>query len=357
GFDLLLQKIMTMQYNIPTITYISIVTLSLLVTFMQIETVSGSVGDNSQPFIECLATCRTRLCGISDIKYENKLPFYMRWLKWNCVDDCKYQCMWPTVEFFKDRGWPIPQFHGKWPFTRCYGIQEPASVVFSILNAITLIYNLWWYRKKVEDKAPLYNIVHVGNVVSVNAWVWSSVFHTRDTRITEMLDYFCAISLVIYSVFMLACRVFGTERPLKASICGLILFYFFVWHVHYLAYVKFDYGYNIKATVSVGVLNSIGWLIWCAVVRKRQPYVWKCALSIVLLNLLILLEVGDFPPIWWVFDAHSLWHAGTVPLPFIWYSFLIDDCNYLLKEKQQRKEQSIDATSSQTAEEVIKKIS
>jgi hypothetical protein len=29
---------------------------------------------------------------------------------------CRQQCIWGTVERLKQRGQPVPQFHGKWPF-------------------------------------------------------------------------------------------------------------------------------------------------------------------------------------------------------------------------------------------------
>ena len=30
-------------------------------------------------------------------------------------------------------------------------------------------------------------------------------------------------------------------------------------------------------------------------------------------------QLGDFPPILWTFDAHSLWHLGTAPFCYFWY--------------------------------------
>ncbi len=33
--------------------------------------------------------------------------------------------------------------------------------------------------------------------------------------------------------------------------CGAGLLAYFVYHVHYLAFVKFDYGYNMKASVTI----------------------------------------------------------------------------------------------------------
>ena len=62
----------------------------------------------------------------------------------------------------------------------------------------------------------------------------------------------------------------------------------------------------------------IGWFFVCYMNRRRK-YVWKAVLSIVGIQLLLGLELGDFVPLWWTFDAHSLWHAGTPPLALLWY--------------------------------------
>lgn len=54
-------------------------------------------------------------------------------LYWKCSDQCKYDCMWETVGVFEERKMPIPQFHGKWPFIRVWGMQEPASVIIILI--------------------------------------------------------------------------------------------------------------------------------------------------------------------------------------------------------------------------------
>ena len=68
-----------------------------------------------------------------------------------------------------------------------------------------------------------------------------------------------------------------------------------------------------------GFVNLVGWLFWCRHHWTQLPHTRKCLAVMVGMNLLLLLEVLDFPPLGWTFDAHSLWHAGTVPLGFLWY--------------------------------------
>lgn len=33
----------------------------------------------------------------------------------------------------------------------------------------------------------------------------------------------------------------------------------------------------------------------------------------------MFLELLDFPPFLWTFDAHALWHLSTCVLPYFWY--------------------------------------
>ncbi|XP_038635483.1 post-GPI attachment to proteins factor 3 isoform X3 [Scyliorhinus canicula] len=171
--------------------------------------------------------------------------------------------------------------------------------------------------------------------VTLNAWVWSTVFHTRDTLLTEKMDYFCASSVVLYSIYLCCVRTLGLTRPWTASLFGALLIVLFGCHVWYLTYVHFDYGYNMAANILIGLINILWWLCWCLWNRARLPYVWKCMIVVGLLNGLALLELLDFPPWLWVFDAHAVWHFSTIPVPFLFYSFLIDDSLHLLDVKRE----------------------
>ncbi|KAG8192357.1 hypothetical protein JTE90_029091 [Oedothorax gibbosus] len=270
--------------------------------------------------------CGVRNCSNSSrlADFEASRPWYLTFLQWECWDECDHFCMWHVVRLFEYNGQEIPQFHGKWPFYRFCGIQEPASVLFSILNGFVHYYMWQKFRKSVPN-CPFSVIWNIQALLSINAWFWSTVFHTRDTPLTEKLDYFCAFSLVLYSFYSLCVRLCSSPKSWVPVTVAVPFLSYFIYHIYYLSYIRFDYGYNMKANVIIGLLNSCGWMLWCYK-HRHKPYVWKCATSVLAVNLLLLLELCDFPPWKFMIDAHALWHLGTVPVPFLWYSFLTEDC-------------------------------
>uniref|UniRef100_A0A8D1BRA3 Post-GPI attachment to proteins factor 3 n=1 Tax=Sus scrofa TaxID=9823 RepID=A0A8D1BRA3_PIG len=174
----------------------------------------------------------------------------------------------------------------------------------------------------------------LGEEVSLNAWFWSTVFHTRDTDLTEKLDYFCASTVILHSVYLCCVRTVGLQRPAVASAFRALLLLMLTAHVSYLSLVHFDYGYNLAANVAMGLVNAAWWLAWCLRNRRRLPHVRKCMVVVLLLQALSLLELLDFPPLFWVLDAHAIWHISTIPVHVLFFSFLEDDSLYLLKESE-----------------------
>jgi len=244
--------------------------------------------------------------------------------------------MWMTVDQFEQNEQDVPQFYGKWPFYRWGGMQEPASAIFSLMNLLSNLYMFYAFIRYMPKEAPLRTLWLTYSVLVMFAWFWSTVFHTRDFPWTEKMDYFCAFATVMYGFYASIVRVHGTKSVWRIGILGLALFSYYVWHVYHLGFVIFDYGYNMKAGVTIGLANSFSWLLWCAYqyFRNGHVYVWRCAFVIICALALLSLELYDFPPIWWTFDAHSLWHLGTAPLPFLWAKFALDDCHIMLKEQK-----------------------
>jgi post-GPI attachment to proteins factor 3 len=170
---------------------IILVTLLLIViiVFSQINIIFASYGDKSDYFRECLTKTINYNCSLIRVENEFNLnqPLYLRLLGWNCIEESKYECMWKTVDFFVTKlDLEVPQFYGKWPFIRILGIQEPASVLASILHFIV---NLYYIRQLLirTSKYSYMKYLWIGfGLVSLNTWLWSIIFHTRDFPFTEV---------------------------------------------------------------------------------------------------------------------------------------------------------------------------
>nr|SVE69827.1 EOG090X0702 [Eubosmina coregoni] len=282
------------------------------------KNIMASTGDRSQMFYTCLQKCLKTNCSESTISYE--LPLHLKLLQWTCSDDCKYYCMWPTVDWFVDAGIGVQQFYGKWPFIRFLGIQEPAAMLFSLLNMACHLIMIREFRKKVNHKTPYYLITHLYCLVCCQGWLWSAIFHVRDVRFTEIMDYLGALSMVMFSLYHFLIRITTTAPGDSLSLClGFIVGSYFVYHGYTVFFIRMDYGYNMIINIAFGAINIVGWLLWCWRHSKQRPYVKQCALFTSLVAVTTLLEIGDFPPIFWVIDAHALWHLATSPLPILWY--------------------------------------
>lgn len=57
----------------------------------------------------------------------------------------------------------------------------------------------------------------------INAWVWSSVFHARDTSVTEKLDYFSADACVLAGAYVTATRCYKLEYAISDDSVGQTL--------------------------------------------------------------------------------------------------------------------------------------
>lgn len=355
--------------------------------------------------------------------FAHRLPFILRVTRWTCEDDCKYHCTHRITNDAVERVHKIKldaqaevdqlaaeqpmsavakaervrglveaqlsglravqkhmvQFHGKWVFIRFLGAQEPLSVLFSLLNLRVHWKALFMMRKQLPDAFPLKLVYIVHTLISINAWLWSAVFHTRDKNWTEKLDYFSAGSVIMSAFFFTACRLFriapGSERfVLFRRVCvGALLL-----HIFYLSIGRFDYAYNMTANVVVGLIHTVLWAIYSfrPTTFPSNPLVDRTAYSraamrasklslsplsnpaplrngtetppvpvstnigppsshpksrrrlqliLALMSASVLLELLDFPPILRILDSHALWHLATVPITTMWYEWLVND--------------------------------
>ncbi|KAF7292478.1 Post-GPI attachment to proteins factor 3 [Mycena chlorophos] len=317
--------------------------------------VYASSGDRSPEFHGCVSRCRQRQCTPPNV-IPLSLP--LRLTHWTCEDNCNYSCMHDITSRDKRLGDRVHQYFGKWPFWRLFGIQEPASVAFSLLNFWAHWRGLERVRREIPDGHPMKEYYIVWAFTGLNAWIWSAVFHTRDWPITEKLDYFSAALTIFYALYYTVVRLFHlypssrrTRLTLANSspgannggptlrIWSLLCILVYLCHVSYLTLLpRFDYFYNIVFNAVVGLTHNALWALYAlpasvSVFRRfpgrpkayRPAFVTKTGVIVACMTAASALELFDFAPLLRVIDAHSLWHLATAPIAVAWYTFLIQD--------------------------------
>jgi hypothetical protein len=221
---------------------------------------------------------------------------------------------------------PVHQFHGKWPFYRFLGIQEPFSVLFSFFNLLAHEHGMEQIRAMVPVDYPLRKYYIAFGYFGLASWTFSMIFHTRDFGLTEKLDYFAAGASVLYGLYYAPIRVFRMDQktPMKQSLLRLwtyLCVLLFVGHVSYLSFWSWDYTYNMAANVVVGSVTNIlwGWFSFTSYQRSKKAWAAWPGFIVAWIVLAMSLELLDFPPWNRMIDAHSLWHLGTVGPTIWWY--------------------------------------
>ncbi|KAM3961813.1 per1-like protein PGAP3 [Aphomia sociella] len=320
--------------------YLIIVTIFIITA--NFSPILASEGDRSPFYQNCLKSCQKANCTNDGGSFTSEAvkhqDIWSALLQWSCKEECQYHCMWRTVDGFQERGYSIPKFHGKWPFVRLFGVQEPASAFASLLNLAAHIY----MHNKITKQFPVKNMPlvlfwHVFATVCMNAWTWSTIFHSRDVPFTEFMDYACALSMVM-SLFVAAIvRVFHRKKKFAVALLAIPVLYF-VEHVRYLYSGRIDYEYNMMVNVFFGVVGSFVWAGWaCGQLVAGRRHAWRVLAFTALSGAALALELLDFPPrrAW---DAHALWHLATAPLPLLFYRFVIDDLHYLQKSRTSKND-------------------
>ncbi|KAH7035004.1 PER1 protein [Microdochium trichocladiopsis] len=305
----------------PWLAVLLVVVLCLVATPAE-----ASLGDRLPEFRECVNVCERDNCNSKT--NPSKIPLHRRLLLWTCPQECDYACQHIITAHRVGRNEPITQFHGKWPFNRMLGMQEPFSVLFSLGNLAAHQQGLAKIRRHVPKTYPLRPFYVLFAWFGTASWVFSAIFHTRDFVSTEQLDYFAAGASVLYGLYYALVRVARLDQsPRLLGLWTLLCAALYAAHVSYLKFWRWDYTYNMAANVAVGLVHNLLWYGFC-VAKWRETHAWWSVWPGLIVSWIMLvmgLELLDFPPLAGAFDAHSLWHLGTIPPCIMWYNFMIRD--------------------------------
>lgn len=298
---------------------------------------TASQGDSDNDFVICNSDCKSTVCTDNQLsKFGSGFPF------WSCSDDCAYDCMHSiTAERFR-KGYGPLKYYGHWPFLRIFGLEEPASVIFSLLNAVPyFISMLKATLSSPSNVQPHYMQpwLYLYYFISIETWLASAFFHSRKTELASLIDYASALLFLGYSLWLALRRIWGPQAHsnyVAVAFAFLTSLYSYQVIQMYGGFVSF--GDHMKVSITVAVLNVVTWLSWLLFSSEKVEgsgnYRYLCLVCQVWFSLAALLELFDFSAIWGLFDAHSLWHAATVPLGFLWaYFWEVDRDTYAIKSK------------------------
>ncbi|XP_059667026.1 uncharacterized protein LOC132312615 isoform X2 [Cornus florida] len=233
---------------------------------------TGCVGD------KCFQHCKFSSDGkaIDGLWYLQE-PLYLQWKQWDCRSDCQYHCMLAREEEREKLGDSPVKYHGKWPFRRVFGIQEPVSVALSALN-LAMQFHGWvsffilvYYKLPLRPNRKTYyeytGLWHIYGILSLNAWFWSAVFHSRNVGLTERLDYSSAVALLGFSLILAILRAFNVRDEASRVMVSAPLVAFVTTHILYLNFYKLDYVFRFERQSMHGHGHSsasfLGCLGWC----------------------------------------------------------------------------------------------
>jgi hypothetical protein len=323
--------------------------------------VCGSAGDADYSFRHCVRHC---------LDHDNSLPhslthstsdsssssssgsnsgtdhspyydIYLRdILQWDRVSECEYSCMRSISENRIENNLPVLKYFGHWPYYRVLGLQEPASALFSLLNALPHVYHISYNRHHISEILR-YWIVSYGIMATI-AWICSTIFHSRKVPITIFLDYSSALMFLVFGLFVAIRRTLhyslfrlypllsftlftGMALVCLSRVCGM-----------YEGRIGFDN--HMTFSICVAVAHTAVWIMWLiASPRESKSHKLQCLFLQLWFIAASMLELFDFPPIWYHFDAHSLWHLTTIPLGHLWYKFWFQDAIVMKKLEAEMK--------------------
>lgn len=376
--------------NIPLVAFLAL--------FLQL--VACSIGDRLPEFQKCLLHCQ-QLYSCPNVQSDPTLlqlvfdsispsPYTLEQfqqhetnaasrslLLWDCLLDCSYKCQQLVTKTRIENGNEIVQFFGKWPFVRVFGVQEIASVVFSVGNLLAS-YSNWqnlnrqYIKNGAHSEAGIMYwqyMILVG--ISVVGWTFSTLFHTRDNAVTETLDYFGAAGIILANFNAIVVRYFELFKSEKRQ--RLVLFQTGLVAVFVLHCLKlhrhWDYQYNMSFGLVFGMSALILWIVHALSVSRvvaQDRHFFNNSIQLlpfetrllsklerigfadsklipvlpVYLNIWMVMgmtfELMEFSPVWGLVDAHSMWHLFTIFPSLFWYDWNIWDVELWLVQRKIR---------------------
>ena len=329
---------------------------SLLLIVTVINITYASWGDIDPMFQSCLRSCNAEKCMKSAIEsFKNPASSYkpplLQVVPLSCSELCNYGCINEMSENRRHNGYPQIKYYGHWAFVRYFGLEEPASVVFSILNAfphisffITQILKSKTTNSDMENKETCYMQywLMLYSTIATICWFSSAIYHSKKTKNTTQLDLITALLFIITGLFLVIRRIYDKNANYYSILMiSSILYIFWGIRAYYMLQNQISFDNHMKTSIFLVILTTTLWFLWLLYIHyNNKTHInskvkYLCFICQIWLILASALEIFDFPPLYGIFDAHSLWHLVTIPLGYVWYIFWNIDKIYRLNKKNE----------------------
>lgn len=326
-----------------------------------------SNGDRDSQYIDCMIPCYHH-CR-SHPNFDPFIVYPVQLITLSCPERCNYYCIEKVTQYRQEQGLPLLKYHGHWPFIRLLGIEEPASVVFSILN-IAPHMNYLLRRLRLCSTSRKRGVMERSSctemsfwlpwyaLVGCNCWIASFVYHSKKTAWATNYDLISALCILVFELFMCLRRTIWGNRYIGAKVdvdesqiestvrswwsytsigtLFAVMLCCCALRAHYMLRGAVSFSSHMQLCIGIVATSTVVWITWVVggvissgtngtVKQHRLGHRWLCLSCQLGMIAASALEIFDFPPLCGLFDAHSLWHLATVPLGFMWYSFWESD--------------------------------
>jgi hypothetical protein len=321
--------------------------------------------------------------GIYD-NYIYQIP-YFQLIELSYEDLCNYGCIEVITQRRLSNHLQVYKYQGHWPFIRYFGLEEPASSMFSLMNIVPhLLYIFGRVRAAVigESVGSLSSSISsssssngdkiiskmrgIGHyhmtpwiifyaTTSCIAFTCSTIYHAKKTVDHTKYDLISALLFITTGLFIAIRRSILPTHCSKVVIVSIffIIYGLFSWRAYHMIYGWISFSSHMSLSITIVAITTVLWLCWIikslflTTLSHQQSYIrfssYICLTCQLWFIAAAAFEIFDFPPLYGLLDAHSIWHAATAPLGHLWYHFWEVDSNdssFIIEEENDNNHES-----------------
>jgi len=214
----------------------------------------------------------------------------------------------------------VAQFHGRWPYLRVLGVEQPVAALASLIHLASALLTLHRLLSPLPSHTSSLLVAWSAHLVGVCvASLASLALHTLASPATEACHRASLLLPGITSLGLLGARANGGTTRLLL----LVLLLCFCLATPLLALHLGEELTQVRVVVTSSEVFL--WTIWLGYHRHQGSHI-RSALAGVLLHLASsLLLLPNFPPLLWLVDGGALALLAAAPAPLLWRALATRD--------------------------------